>query len=103
MTSAFSRRAAFAAYSGGAVAIGYALRGADEEQKRRQLPMGWRACCESRALTPAQQALPDTRVVHLLQKTSIERASRCACPVSGRSTARLWSSGKQQRRRSIWI
>jgi len=63
MSRIFGRRtaigAAIAAYSGGAVALGYALRGADEEQKRRQLPMGWRACCESRPLSNAQQALPD--------------------------------------------
>ena len=72
MTSAFSRRAAFAAYSGGAVAIGYALRGADEEQKRRQLPMGWRACCESRALTPAQQALPD-KLTAIVGALNVER------------------------------
>merc|ERR1719460_906028 len=54
-----ARRLAVAAYTGTAVAAGYAARGVDDDQKQRSLPSGWRACCDSRALTPAQEALPD--------------------------------------------
>jgi D-lactate dehydrogenase (quinone) len=51
------RRFGFAAWTGGALAAGYALRSKDEEQSRRQLPTGWRACCDGKQLTPAQAAL----------------------------------------------
>ena len=53
------RRVGLAAYTGGAIYLGYSARMHDEEQRSRSLPSGWRACCDSRALTPAQQALPD--------------------------------------------
>ena len=72
-SSAFARRAAIGTYTGAAIALGYALRGADEEQKQRQLPLGWRACCEARALTPAQQALPD-KLSAIVGESHVERA-----------------------------
>lgn len=73
VSSAFARRAAIGTYTGAAIALGYALRGADEEQKQRQLPLGWRACCEARALTPAQQALPD-KLSAIVGASNVERA-----------------------------
>ena len=45
---------------------------APTRSKRRQLPMGWRACCESRALTPAQQALPD-KLTAIVGALNVER------------------------------
>ena len=52
------RRLSLAAYTGGAIGLGYAARGFDDEQKGRSLPSGWRSCCESTTLTSAQKALP---------------------------------------------
>ena len=51
------RRAGFAAWTGGAVAVGYAMRSKDEELASRKQPMGWRACCDGKPLTVAQEAL----------------------------------------------
>ena len=56
--SPWTRRVGFAAWTGGALACGYGTRKADDEQRARTLPSGFRACCESSIqLTPAQEAL----------------------------------------------
>lgn len=57
-SSPWTRRVGFAAWTGGALACGYSTRKADDEQRARSLPSGFRACCESSIeLTPAQLAL----------------------------------------------
>ena len=56
--SPWTRRIGFAAWTGGALACGYGTRKADDQQRTRTLPSGFRACCESSIeLTPAQEAL----------------------------------------------
>ena len=56
--SPWTRRVGFAAWTGGALACGYGTRKADDEQRARTLPSGFRACCESSLqLTPTQEAL----------------------------------------------
>lgn len=53
-----ARRAGLVAYTSGVLYLGYSARGIDNELSQRSLPSGWRACCEKRPLTPAQQGLP---------------------------------------------
>jgi len=54
----WARRVGFLAWTGGALACGYGTRKADDEQRARTLPSGFRACCESSTqLTPVQEAL----------------------------------------------
>lgn len=56
--SPWARRVGFLAWTGGALACGYGTRKADDEQRARTLPSGFRACCESSIqLTPVQEAL----------------------------------------------
>ena len=53
------RRVAFAVWTGGALAVGYGARAADEGERAKERPSGFRACCDSaQALTNAQKALP---------------------------------------------
>ena len=73
LASPFVRRLSLAAYTGGAIYLGYAARSVDDEQKKRSLPSGFRACCESRALSPAQQALPD-RLSAIVGAAHVEHA-----------------------------
>ena len=70
--SAAARRVGLAAYTSGAVALGYAARGVDNEQSQRTLPSGWRACCESHALSPAQESLP-ARLSTIVGEANVER------------------------------
>ena len=58
LASPAARRAGLAAWTSGAVYVGYHARIIDDEQSKKSLPSGWRACCDGRALTPAQEALP---------------------------------------------
>lgn len=51
------KRLGFGTWTGGAIAFGYFLRCSDEERSHRQLPSGWRTCCEARQLTEKQEKL----------------------------------------------
>ena len=57
----FRRRVGFAAWTSGALSLGYAARQVDETHKGRQLPSGWRACCDgAHGLSAKQEQLPKT-------------------------------------------
>jgi D-lactate dehydrogenase len=72
LASPAARRLGFAAYTGGAIYLGWTARRADNEQSKRALPSGWRACCEGGALTAQQAGLPD-KLSGIVGPTHVER------------------------------
>ncbi len=57
LRSSNARRVGFAAWTAGAIGLGYHAKSVGDEVNGRQLPSGWRACCDGKVLTPAHHAL----------------------------------------------